>query len=53
MNCVPLLVIITLGTPNQWIMSVKNRTTCSERMLVIGQASIHLENLSKATSGCV
>jgi hypothetical protein len=32
------------------MMSVKNSATCSDLMLVTGQASIHLENLSMATS---
>jgi hypothetical protein len=32
------------------IMSVKNSTACSDLMLVMGRASIHLENLSMATS---
>jgi hypothetical protein len=31
-------------------MSVKNSTAYSDLMLVIGQASIHLENLLMATS---
>jgi hypothetical protein len=31
-------------------MSVKNSIACSDLMLVIGQASIHFENLSMAMS---
>ena len=31
-------------------MSVKNRTTCSDLILPMGRASIHLENLSTATN---
>jgi hypothetical protein len=49
-NWVPLSVIMQLGTPKRWTMSVKKSTACSDLMLVIGQASIHLENLSMATS---
>jgi hypothetical protein len=49
-NWVPLFVMMQLGTPKRWTMSVKNITTCSDLMLVIGRASIHLENLSMATS---
>jgi hypothetical protein len=40
----------TVGTPKRWMMSVKKSTACSNLMLVIGRASIHLENLSIATS---
>ena len=43
MNCVLLSVMMTLGTPNRWILSVKNMTACSEQMLVMGRASIHGE----------
>jgi hypothetical protein len=32
---------------------VKNATACSDPMLVKGRTSIHLENLSMATSRCV
>jgi hypothetical protein len=32
---------------------VKNATACSDLMLVKGRTSIHLENLSMATSRCV
>jgi hypothetical protein len=32
---------------------VKNATACSDLMLFRGQTSIHLENLSMATSRCV
>jgi hypothetical protein len=47
---VPLSVMMQLGTPKRWTMSVKNSTACSDLMLVIGRASIHLENLSMAMS---
>jgi hypothetical protein len=39
-------------TPKQWMMLVKNATACSDLMLVKGWTSIHLENLSMATSRC-
>jgi hypothetical protein len=32
---------------------VKNATACSDSMLVKGRTSIHLENLSMATSRCL
>jgi hypothetical protein len=35
------------------MMLVKNATACSDLMLVRGRTSIHLENLSMATSRCV
>ena len=47
---VPWLVMIQLGTPNRYMMSRKNLTAYSERMLVMGFASIHLVNLSTAMS---
>jgi hypothetical protein len=40
------------GTPKRWMMLVKNATACSDLMLVRGRTSIHLENLSMATSRC-
>jgi hypothetical protein len=49
MNCVPLSVMMELGTPNRWIISVKNATTSCDLILEIGLASIHLVNLSTAT----
>jgi hypothetical protein len=49
-NCVPLSVMVVLGTLNLWIMSVKNSTACSDLIQLIGRASIHLENLSIDTS---
>jgi hypothetical protein len=52
-NCVPLSVMIEFGTPNRWMMLVKNATACSDLMLFSGRTSIHLENLSIATSRCV
>jgi hypothetical protein len=42
--------MMEFSNPNRWMMSVKNDTTCSALRLVIGRASIHLENLSTATS---
>jgi hypothetical protein len=42
--------MMQLGTPKRWTMSVKNSIACSDLMLVIGRASIYLENLSMATS---
>jgi hypothetical protein len=52
-NCVPLSVMMELGTPKRWMIFAKNATACSDLMLVKGQTSIHLENLSMATSRCV
>jgi hypothetical protein len=49
-NCVLLLVMMEFGTPNRWLISRKKSTTCSDLILVIGHASIHLENLSTTTS---
>jgi hypothetical protein len=51
-NCVPLSVMMGFGTPKRWMMFVKNATACSDLMPVKGQTSIHLENLSMATSRC-
>jgi hypothetical protein len=51
-NCVPLSVMMEFGTPKRWMMFVKNATACSDLMLVKGRTSIHLENLSMATSRC-
>jgi hypothetical protein len=41
------------GTPKRWMMLVKNATAYSDLMLFRGQTSIHLENLSMATSRCM
>ncbi|RCV32793.1 hypothetical protein SETIT_7G031300v2 [Setaria italica] len=49
-NCVPLSVMMELGIPKRWMMSVKNCTACSDLICATGRASIHLENLSTATS---
>jgi hypothetical protein len=49
-NWDPLSVMIELGTPNRWMMSVKNVTAFSALRFVIGRTSTHLENLSMATS---
>ena len=46
----PLSVIMELGTPNWWIMSVKYNTACLALILVMGWTPIHLENLLIATS---
>jgi hypothetical protein len=43
-------VIMELGTPNWWMMSVKNATACYALRFVIERASTHLENLSMVTS---
>jgi hypothetical protein len=51
-NYVPLSVMMEFGTPKRWMMLVKNATACSDLMLVRGRTSIHLENLSMATSRC-
>jgi hypothetical protein len=42
-------MMMQLGTPKRWMMLVKNSTACSDLMLVIGRASIHLKNLSMVT----
>jgi hypothetical protein len=52
-NYVPLSVMMEFGTPKRWMMFVKNATACSDLMLVKGRTSIHLENLSMATSRCL
>jgi hypothetical protein len=52
-NFVPLSVMLEFGTPKRWMMFVKNATACSDPMLVKGQTSIHLENLSMVTSRCL
>ena len=46
----PIVVVMVFGTLNLWMMSVKNSTACSDLIRLIGRASIHLENLSIATS---
>jgi hypothetical protein len=51
-NYVPLSVMMEFGTPNRWMMLVKNATAYSDLMLVRGRTLIHLENLSMATSRC-
>jgi hypothetical protein len=52
-NYVPLSVMMEFGIPKQWMIFVKNATAYSDPMLVKGRTSIHLENLSMATSRCV
>jgi hypothetical protein len=44
--------MMEFGTPKRWMMLVKKATACSDLMLARGQTSIHLENLSMATSRC-
>jgi hypothetical protein len=51
-NWVPLSVMMEFGTLKRWMMLVKNATAYSDLMLVRGRTSIHLENLSMATSKC-
>jgi hypothetical protein len=53
MNYVPLSVMIEFEIPKWWMIFVKNATACSDLMLVKGRTSIHLENLSMATSRCM
>ena len=52
-NCVPLSVMTEFSTSKHWIMLVTNFTTCSEVILMIGHALIHLVNLSIMTRTCV
>ena len=49
-NYVPLSVMMELGTQNRWIIFVKNIAACSDLIFMMGWTSIHLENLSIATS---
>src|ERR1044072_3300673 len=50
---VPLSVMMLCGTPNLNIIDLMKFTTVRAVELVIGTASIHLVNLSTATSRCV
>ena len=50
---VPLSVMMLLGTPNRYMMDLMNWTVVVAVELVMGTASIHLVNLSTATSRCV
>jgi hypothetical protein len=52
-NYMLLSVMIEFRIPKRWMIFVENATACSDLMLVKGQTSIHLENLSIATSRCV
>src|SRR5437868_15001664 len=52
-NCVPLSVMILLGTPNLTTMSWKNSLALAVVIVTTGLASIHLVNLSMATKRCV
>jgi hypothetical protein len=45
--------MMEFGTPKRWMMLVKNATAYLDLMLFRGWTSIHLENLSIATSRCV
>src|SRR3954466_2937440 len=49
----PLLVMMLFGTPYLVMMSSMNRTAVGPSSFLIGQASIHLVNLSMATKRCV
>ena len=50
---VPLLVMMLCGTPYQFVMSAMKVTAVGPFSFLIGFASIHLVNLSTATSICV
>src|SRR4051812_28862489 len=50
---VPLSVMMLCGTPNLKMMDLMKLTAVRAVELVIGTASIHLVNLSTATSRCV
>src|SRR3954471_9928237 len=50
---VPLSVMMLCGTPNLKMMDLMKLTVVRAVELVIGTASIHLVNLSTATSRCV
>jgi hypothetical protein len=49
-NWDPLSVMMELGTPKRWMISVKNVTAYSALRFVMGRTSTHLENLSIATN---
>src|SRR3954467_14006438 len=53
MKFVPLSVMMLCGTPNLKMMDLIKLTAVRGVELVIGTASIHLVNLSTATSRCV
>jgi hypothetical protein len=46
-------MMMEFRTPKRWMMLVKITTAYSDLMLFRGRTSIHLENLSIATSRCV
>src|SRR3954468_23286518 len=50
---VPLFVMMLCGTPNLKMMDLMKLTVVRAVELVIGTSSIHLVNLSTATSRCV
>ena len=49
----PRSVMIVLGKPNLWSISLMNSTARSDEIFLIGLTSIHLVNLSTATRMCV
>src|SRR3954465_1496648 len=53
MKFVPLFVMMLCGTPNLNMIDLMKLTVVSVVELVMGTASIHLVNLSTATSRCV
>src|SRR3954469_15073902 len=53
MKFVPLSVMMLCGTPNLKMIDLMKLTVVSVMELVMGTASIHLVNLSTATSRCV
>jgi hypothetical protein len=52
-NWVPLSVIILLGTPNQYMISLMNYTALAAVFEAPGFTSIHFVNLCTATKMCV
>src|SRR3954463_11156349 len=50
---VPLSVMILFGTPYLTVISTMNLTVVGPSSFLIGLSSIHLVNLSTATSRCV
>jgi hypothetical protein len=53
MNWVPLSVIILLGTPNLYMISLMNSTALAAVIEATGFTSIHFVDLSTATKMCV
>jgi hypothetical protein len=52
-NWVPLSVIMMLGMPNWYMISLMNSTALATVMEAVGFALIHLVNLSTSTKRCV